>query len=100
MSAISLENLLRSGNSDSLDELVKKAQNMGELTHILQSVLETDLAQSLKAANIREDGELVVICESSAWAAKLRFEADKLLHAARAAGLNVSACRVCITRDS
>jgi hypothetical protein len=47
MSAISLENLLRSGNSDSLDELVKKAQNMGELTHILQSVLETDLDSRL-----------------------------------------------------
>jgi CubicO group peptidase (beta-lactamase class C family) len=41
-----------------------------------------------------ETGELVVIAASSAWANRLRYEADTLLAAARDAGLTVSACRV------
>jgi hypothetical protein len=97
MPIVSLENLLRSGDSDSLDNLVKKARHMGELTHILQCALDPALAPSLKAANVREDGELVIVCESSAWAARLRYEADTMLKAARDAGLTVTSCKVSIT---
>lgn len=99
MPIVSLENLLRSGTSDSLDDLVRKAQNMGELTHILQCALEPELAQSLKAANVREDGALVLVCESSAWAARLRYESDTMLNAAREAGMAVTSCKVSITRE-
>ncbi len=100
MSAISLQNLLSSGDSNGLSKLVKKARNMGELTHILQSALDTDLASSLVAANVRNSGELVVICESPAWAARLRYEADALMQAAREAGLAVSSCRVCVSQSA
>jgi hypothetical protein len=99
MSVISLENLLKSGDSDRLGKLVDKAQNMGKLTHILQSALDANLASSLIAANLRDGGELVLICESSAWAARLRYEADTLVQAARDAGLDASSCRVCVSRN-
>jgi hypothetical protein len=72
---------------------------MGELTHILQSALNPELASSLKAANIREDGELVLICESSNWAARLRFESETLVNAARASGARVRSCRVTVSRN-
>jgi hypothetical protein len=72
---------------------------MGELTHILQQSLDADVAPALKAANLRGDGELVLLCASSSWAARLRFEADRLVAAAKAAGLDVQRCRVAVCRD-
>jgi predicted nucleic acid-binding Zn ribbon protein len=51
------------------------------------------------AANVRDDGELVVLCRSSAWASRLRFAADDLLSAARATGAEVTRCSVRVARD-
>lgn len=99
MAITRLENLLKSGPGDDLDKLVQRAQQMGELTHILQAALDPQLASSLKAANLRENGELVLICESSNWAARLRFEGEKLMKAARSTGRTVNSCRVAITRN-
>ena len=67
---------------------------MGELTHLLCKALPEEYAGAIVAANMREDGDLVVIAASSAWASRLRYETDTLLAAAREAGLKVTACRV------
>ena len=45
------------------------------------------------------DGELIVIADSPAWAARLRFEGDKLLAAARDAGEQVTTVSVRVTHN-
>ena len=55
-------------------------------------------AGAVVAANVRENGELVVIAASPAWANRLRYEEETLLAAAREAGLNPAACRVRVTQ--
>jgi len=94
MPIIRLEKLLKSGPDSGLEKLVQRAQNMGELTQILRTGLDPDLAQNLLAANLRADGELVLICSSSAWASRLRFEADALREIAVSAGFQATRCRV------
>ena len=99
MGAKALKNLLKSGSGTPLDEVVRRAQNMGELTQILKGALDPPLADSLLSANLRDSGELVVICSSSAWAARLRFEDEKLLAAARAGGHAADSLKVSVSRD-
>ena len=91
MSIIRLENLLKARAGGTLRKIVQRAQNMDELTTALRAVLPADEGQNLLAANLREGGELVLVCASSAWASRLRFESDTLMEVARATGLTVAA---------
>ncbi len=100
MPIIRLENLLKSGASGTLDKIVQRAQNMDALTTALRGELPADAGQNLVAANLRENGELVLICTSSAWASRLRFESEKLMAAARKSGLTVHSCRVSVSQES
>jgi hypothetical protein len=99
MTIIRLENLLRPGAGDALEKIVRRAQNMDALTIALRDALPADSADSLLAANLRDDGELVLVCASSAWAARIRFESDTLVAAARKAGLTVAGCRVTVSQN-
>ncbi|MBT8098290.1 MAG: DUF721 domain-containing protein [Gammaproteobacteria bacterium] len=72
---------------------------MGDLLQILQKALPPDQAGAIAAANIREGGELVVLASSPAWAARLRFETEPLIDAARAHGNDVTSCTVRVLRD-
>jgi hypothetical protein len=72
---------------------------MGELTQILSEGLGDEYAGAIVDANLREDGELVVIAASSAWASRLRYESDTLLQVAREAGLEPTACRVRVSQS-
>ncbi|MFQ5982715.1 MAG: DciA family protein [Woeseiaceae bacterium] len=94
MSIIRLENLLKTGSGGALEKIVQRAQNMGDLTSALRAVLPEEAQQQLIAANLRENGELVLICSSSSWAARLRFESEALIEAARITGADVSKCKV------
>ena len=67
---------------------------MGELASALNRALPESKRPAIVAANVRENGELVVICASSAWASRLRYETDLLLEAARNAGVSARSCRV------
>jgi hypothetical protein len=100
MSIKSLENLLNPNDNGGLGEIVRHARDMGELVNRLQQALPDDIGQQVLAANIRGTGELVVLASSPAWAAKLRFEADALLRAARATGAEVESCTVRVSRGS
>jgi hypothetical protein len=100
MSFIRLEKLLKTGASGALDEIIQRAQNMDELTTALRAELPADAGDSLLAANLRENGELVLICASSVWASRLRFESEKLMAAARKAGLTVTSCKVAVSQES
>jgi len=98
MSADKLQNLLNPCSDGELGNLVKRAQRLGELTELIAAALPEDQRAAVVAANVREDGELVVICASSAWASRLRYQADTLLKAARDAGVSASACRVRVSQ--
>lgn len=100
MSIKSLENLLNPNDNGGLGEIVRHARDMGELVNRLQQALPDDIGQQVLAANIRGTGELVVLTSSPAWAAKLRFEADALLQAARATGAEVESCTVRVSHGS
>ena len=99
MTITRLENLLKTGAGGTLDEIIQRAQNMDELTTALRAELPADAGPNLLAANLREDGELGLICASSAWASRLRFESDKLIEVTRKAGLDVKTCRVVVSQS-
>ena len=98
MSVKSLENLLNLNGDGGLGGIIRHARDMGELVTLLQSCLSEDEARSVVAANIRGDGELVVLASSPAWAAKLRFEAESLMTAARQTGTEVTSCTERVSR--
>lgn len=90
----SLQKLLNPNNDGGLGDVIRRAKAMGELASILSTALPADLADGIVAANIRDGGELVVICASSAWAARLRFESERLIAAAQKSGAEVTSCVV------
>ena len=98
MASTKLENLLKKGPAGSLGKIIQTAQNMDLLTTALKNALEAEIAAELVAANLREDGELVIICASSAWASRLRFETETLLDAALRAGFDANSIRVTVGR--
>jgi len=94
-----LGNLLNPCDDGDLGALIGRARRMGELTDILCKALPDADKSAIVAANIRADGELVVICASSAWVSRLRYETDRLLQAAREAGVSAHTCRVRVARE-
>ena len=98
MPSSKLENLLNPCIEGELGDLIGRARRMGELTDILSSALPESDRSAIVAANIREDGELIVICASSAWASRLRYETEVLLKAARDAGITAHTCRVRVSQ--
>ena len=98
MTVKQLGNLLNPNGNGELSDLVERARNMGELTETLSKSLPVDLAGSLIAANIRDEKELVLICHSSARAARLRFEEATLMKLAQKHGVNVDKVSVKVAR--
>ncbi len=96
----SLENLLNPSDDGGLGDLVRRAREMGDLVARLQDSLGGDEGASIRAANVREDGTLVVLASSPAWAARLRFESDTLLKAARDAGIDAKTCKVKVSHET
>ena len=99
MATKSLENLLNPATDGDLASIVRRARDMGELATALAGAIPPEEGAAILAANVRDDGELVVLCRSSAWASRLRFAADDLLAAARAMGADVTRCKVRVARD-
>lgn len=94
-----LENLLNPNADEGLGSIVRRAREMDRLGDALRAVFPADESGGILAANIRDDGELVILAASPAWAAKFRFEAERLMEAARATGAVVSSCKVRVSRD-
>jgi hypothetical protein len=94
MSVIRLENLLKTDAGTPLESIVRHAKKMDDLTSRLRSVLGAEASRNLLAANLRDDGELVLICQSPSWAARLRFESEALLAAAAGGGVKADRVRV------
>lgn len=98
MAEKSLENLLNPNKDGGLGDLVRHAREMGDLVQALQQALPPDDRPAIVAANVRGDGELVILAATPAWASRLRFETEALLQAARATGTDVSRCTVRVNR--
>lgn len=94
-----LKNLLNPSSDGDLGDLIKRARRMGELTDILANALPESDRGAIVAANVRDDGELVVICASSAWASRLRYETEVLLKAAKDSGVIAHTCRVRVSQS-
>ncbi len=71
------ELIFRAGSA--VNDLARRAESAIELAAALRGALPDELAGALQAATLREDGTVVVMAVSPAWAARLRFEADTLL---------------------
>jgi hypothetical protein len=99
MPIVQLEKLLKSTTGGALEDLVQRAEGMDRLMSRLKKGLEPGLALHLKGVNLRPDGQLVLIAESPAWAARLRFEADQLMAAAQEGGAQVASCKVIVAKD-
>lgn len=93
-----LKDLLNPCNDGDLGEIIRRAADLGKLARALSEALPAEYAGAIVAANVRDDGELVVIAASSAWANRLRYETDTLLSAAGDAGVKASACRVRVSQ--
>jgi hypothetical protein len=99
MSLLQLKNLLKSPPDSPLQRLLRQANDRQRLTERLKAGLEPGLASQLSAANLRQDGQLVLIASSPAWAARLRFESEKILELARSGGAEVRSCRVIVAKS-
>lgn len=89
-----LKDLLNPCSNGDLGDIIRRARELDELTNNLCKSLPEEYAGAIVAANFRENGELVIIAASSAWASRLRYETDALLAAARDLGLTPVRCRV------
>lgn len=99
MPIVQLEKLLKSTSGGALEELVQRAEGLDRLMSGLKKVLDPSLALHLMGVNLRPDGQLVLVAESPAWAARLRFEADKLIAAAQVGGAKVNSCKVIVSKE-
>lgn len=99
MTAEKLKNLLNARGNGDLGDIILRARHFGELTETLSKSLGEEFSGSIVAASLRDGGELVVVARSPAWAAKLRFEAEKLAAAARDAGETVQRCTVRVSHE-
>jgi hypothetical protein len=93
-----LDNLLNPNADEGLGSIVRRAREMESLVEALRGALPPDDAAGLAGANLRDDGELVVLAESPAWAARLRFAEERLIEAARKTGATVTGCKVRVSR--
>ncbi len=100
MTADKLGNLLNRNENGELGDLVRRAQALDTLCRALAAALPPALAADVLAANVREDGELVVICPTPARAARLRFESEAMLAAARSAGAAPTRLTVRVTHQA
>ncbi len=84
------ELLFRPGSA--LGELARQAAATEDLAATLRASLAPELAVELRSAALRDDGTLVILASSPAWATRLRFEAEALL--AKCRERNPGAARV------
>ena len=98
MTTNKLKNLLKPSAIGGLGDVIDRAQRMGEHTGLLSKALPESDRGAIVAANLRENGELVIICATSAWASRLRYETELLLKAAKDAGLPAHTCRVRVSQ--
>ena len=89
----SLSELLGTSKSE-LGHIAEQAQLHEDLGDRLRKSLPPELQPGFMHCSLQEDGILVVAASSPEWAARLRFESNRILEICRAAGLTVATIRV------
>ena len=85
---------LLDGSDSALARIIGKASEFHELTNRVREFLPTDVAPHLVATALNDD-QLVLIADSAAWAARLRFLAsDVLTQLERKEGLGAHSVKV------
>ena len=79
--------------------IVRKARDLADLTIGLKGALPDDLGSGIIAVNLREDA-LFLVCSSSAWASRLRFEEKQVREAAASIGQAIEHVVVRVSRDA
>ncbi|MEJ2516400.1 MAG: DciA family protein [Gammaproteobacteria bacterium] len=79
-----------------LADLAERARRMQTLTGVVRSALPPEDRAHLVSAGLREDETLVLVADSSAWAARFRFLSEDAVAAAQAAGFPATECRVTV----
>jgi hypothetical protein len=82
-----------------LHDLAVQAARRTDLTGYLRAGLPTELQDHLRAGNARPDGTLVVMADSPAWAARLRFEGALLLARCREVHPEIQRIKVRVLAD-
>ncbi|MDA0276520.1 MAG: DciA family protein [Proteobacteria bacterium] len=77
-----------------LQPLVEKALEINALSRLCGDFLPPELAQRVRAANLKEDGQLVVLAATPAAAAKLRLLSDSLCQFLSKRGAKVNSVSV------
>lgn len=70
---------LLGGGQGALARLAREADRRVELGEHLRAGLAPELRDAVVACNLRDDGTVVVMAASPAWAARLRYEGENLL---------------------
>ena len=71
------ELIFRPGSA--LNDLARRAEASLDLAETLRAGLPREMSGELRSASLHDDGTLLVLAGSPAWAARLRFEGDALL---------------------
>jgi len=74
--------LLAAHFSGSLEQVIQRGKKLQQLTRWIQTLMDPELAAHLQVVNLR-DSSLIVACDSTVWATRLRYEIPALLHAMR-----------------
>jgi len=93
-----LKEILNSKAHNNLDKVVQRAKDMEELNLLINNSLNKETTSHIVGCNLYDNGKLVILCDSIAWAAKLRFENDKILTIARKRFPNTANCEIKISR--
>jgi len=99
MSAKHIGDLLKPNDNGGLAATLERTQRIAELTSTLSAALGGEAGRSIVSASVDERRVLHVKTRSSAWAARLRFEGDRLLEAASNGGWPASSLKVQVGRQ-
>jgi hypothetical protein len=82
------------GVDSALGSLAQEARRRSDLGDFLRKQLPPDLAEGLVYCNFQADDTLVLIASRPEWAARLRFEADRVKELCREYGNPVERIKV------
>jgi hypothetical protein len=79
-----------------LGALTEQARGLARLNRAVSAELDTELAPHCQVAGLH-NGTLTIICNSAAWATRLRYHGPALRDRLAAAGVPISAIRVTVS---
>lgn len=93
----SLSELISLGSSP-LSQLAREARSRLELTDHIRAGLPADLSAEMISCTLDADSTLVVRASNPAWAARLRFESERLLVLCRERHPETRSVRIKVSR--